>query len=108
MQTDLRLAMRCVMHRLRSATRTFSVETRWKLTFSSQSRFSFVFKFRKIWKLCKLVCSYALNLPVRDTAKSPYASHNGKDVNSDCLADQWDEQNALERGLSYKGTVTGQ
>ena len=38
---------------------------------------------------------------------SPFVNHKGKDVNSDWLADQWDDQSVLEHAQIYKGKIKG-
>ena len=46
---------------------------------------------------------------VQDTANSPppLVNHKGKDVNSDWLADQWDERSVLGRAQFQKGRMKG-
>ena len=38
---------------------------------------------------------------------SPFVNHKGKDVNSDCLADQWDERSVLGHAQIHKGRLKG-
>ena len=37
----------------------------------------------------------------------PLAIHKGKEVNSDWLADQWDERSVLGHAQSHKGRIKG-
>ena len=38
---------------------------------------------------------------------SPFSNHEGKDVNSDWLTDQWDEQSVLSHAHFHKGRMKG-
>ena len=38
---------------------------------------------------------------------TPFVNHKGKDVNSDWLADQWDEQSILGHAQVHKGWMKG-
>ena len=44
---------------------------------------------------------------VRDTANPPFVNHEGNDVNSDWLADQWDERSVLGHAQLNKGSMKG-
>ena len=44
-------------------------------------------------------------LLVQDTAKSPFCKSQRKEVNSDWLADQWDERSVLGHAQFHKGKV---
>ena len=37
----------------------------------------------------------------------PFVNHNGKDVNSDCLVDQWEERSVLGHAQIHKGRMKG-
>ena len=37
----------------------------------------------------------------------PFVNDKGKDVNSDCLADQWDERSVLGHAQIHKGRIKG-
>ena len=44
---------------------------------------------------------------VPDTAIPPFINNKGKDVNSDWLADQWDERSVLGHAQFHKGRMKG-
>ena len=44
---------------------------------------------------------------VRDSANSPFCKSQGKYVNSDWLADQWDERSVLGHAQISKGGMRG-
>ena len=44
---------------------------------------------------------------VRASANPPFVSHKGKDVNSDWLADQWEERSILGHAQIHKGRMKG-